>query len=59
VTRSRTARTNSFQDFVTGFLVDEGRSHFGRVAGLTVAADGALLFSDDENGYVYRVQAAP
>jgi glucose/arabinose dehydrogenase len=57
--RFEDGQPTSFQDFVTGFLVDEGRSHFGRVAGLTVAADGALLFSDDENGYVYRVQAAP
>jgi glucose/arabinose dehydrogenase len=48
-----------FEDFVTGFLIDDGQAHFGRLAGLTVAPDGALLFTDDENGYVYRVQAVP
>jgi glucose/arabinose dehydrogenase len=44
-------------DVLTGFLSDEGTSTFGRPAGVTVAADGALLFSDDTNGIVYRVQS--
>jgi len=43
------------QDFVTGFLAPDGESHFGRPAGITVAKDGALLFSDDTNGVIYRV----
>jgi glucose/arabinose dehydrogenase len=47
----------SFEDFVTGFLVEDGTAEIGRLAGVTVAPDGALLFSDDENGIVYRVQA--
>jgi glucose/arabinose dehydrogenase len=46
-----------FEDFVTGFLSADGTSTFGRPAGVTVAADGALLFSDDTNGIVYRVQS--
>lgn len=41
------------QDFVTGFLTDAG--WFGRLAGVAVASDGALLFTDDMNGVVYRV----
>jgi len=48
----------AFDDFVTGFLVDHGTAEIGRLAGITIAPDGALLFSDDENGIVYRVQAA-
>jgi glucose/arabinose dehydrogenase len=48
-----------FEDFVTGFLIEDGKAEFGRLAGIAVAADGALLFTDDENGVVYRVQASP
>ncbi len=48
-------RPTSIDDFVTGWLVEGGTSHFGRVAGLAVAPDGALLISDDTNGVIYRV----
>jgi len=47
------------EDFVSGFLIENGTAYFGRPAGITVAADGALLFSDDENGFVYRIAPAP
>lgn len=40
--------------FVTGFLTEQGQS--GRLAGLAVAKDGSLLFSDDANGVIYRVR---
>jgi glucose/arabinose dehydrogenase len=43
-----------FEDFVTGFLMD-GVMSFGRPTGIAVAHDGALVFSDDQNGMVYRV----
>lgn len=45
------------EDFVSGFLNEEGLATFGRPAGLTVDAEGALLFSDDSNGVLYRVSA--
>jgi glucose/arabinose dehydrogenase len=48
-------RPTAFEDFVSGFLIEEGRAVFGRPAGITVSGDGALLFSDDANGVVYRV----
>lgn len=44
-----------FEPFVTGFLVDDGTAQFGRLAGIAIARDGALLFTDDENGVLYRV----
>lgn len=44
-----------FEDFVTGFLVDDNKSHFGRLVGVAVHTDGSLLFSDDTNGVIYRV----
>jgi glucose/arabinose dehydrogenase len=45
-----------FEDFVSGFLLEDGEAHFGRLAGVAVAKDGALLFSDDANGVIYRVR---
>jgi glucose/arabinose dehydrogenase len=45
----------SFEDFVTGFLIEEGAAAFGRPAGIAVAPDGSLLFTDDMNGVIYRV----
>jgi len=48
-------RPVGFEAFVSGFLIEAGRATFGRPAGIAVAPDGALLFSDDTNGIVYRV----
>ena len=42
-------------DFVTGFLVDNNQSQFGRPVGIATLPDGSLLFSDDNNGVIYRV----
>ena len=50
------------EDFLTGFLLDDGRAWFGRPAALAVTRDGALLVADDEGGVIYRVargNAAP
>ena len=44
-----------FEPFVTGFLLPNGQSQFGRPAGLAVLKDGSLLISDDDNGIIYRV----
>jgi glucose/arabinose dehydrogenase len=43
------------QDFLAGFLTEDRQSHFGRVAGLAVDNDGALLVSEDTNGVIYRI----
>jgi glucose/arabinose dehydrogenase len=45
----------SFDDFLTGFLVDNNRSQFARLVGVAVHTDGSLLVSDDTNGVVYRI----
>ncbi len=47
----------SAEPFLTGFLSEEGGSYgyLGRLAGIAVAADGALLVADDSNGVIYRV----
>ena len=46
--------TGEYQDFLTGFVIDDKRV-WGRPVGVTVAADGALLVSEDGNGTVWRV----
>jgi glucose/arabinose dehydrogenase len=53
--RFRDGQPTAFEDFLRGFLIEDGRAHFGRPAGLAVAKDGALLVSDDTNGIIYRV----
>lgn len=47
-----------FEDFVSGFLSEDGATTFARPAGVAVANDGALLFTDDSNGVIYRVTHA-
>ena len=49
--------TGEYEDFVTGFVVDDS-SVWGRPVGVTVAKDGALLFSEDGNGTIWRVSHA-
>jgi glucose/arabinose dehydrogenase len=46
--------TGEYEDFLTGFVVDDGHV-WGRPVGVTVAKDGALLVSDDANGTIWRV----
>jgi glucose/arabinose dehydrogenase len=46
--------TGDYQDFMTGFVADE-RGVWGRPVGVTMAADGALLVSDDASGAVWRI----
>ncbi len=49
--------TGEYDDFLTGFVVDE-RSVWGRPVGVAVAHDGALLISEDGNGTIWRVAYA-
>jgi glucose/arabinose dehydrogenase len=51
-------KPTGFEDFLTGFLIDNGKNHFGRPAGLAVTNDGSLLVSDDSNGVIYRITYA-
>lgn len=47
-----------FEDFMTGFLIDNGRAQFGRPVGLAVAPYGSLFVTDDTNGVIYRISWA-
>ncbi len=44
----------SYQDFLTGFVLSDG-AVWGRPVGVAVAADGALLVSEDGNGTIWRI----
>jgi glucose/arabinose dehydrogenase len=46
--------TGEYEDFVTGFVVNDADA-WGRPVGVTVSKDGALLFSEDGNGTIWRV----
>lgn len=45
------------EDFLTGFLKDD-KEAYGRPVGVAVAADGALIVTDDAGNRVWRVAAA-
>jgi len=48
--------TGEYEDFVTGFVVDDA-SVWARPVGIDTAKDGALLFSDDVSSTIWRVAA--
>jgi glucose/arabinose dehydrogenase len=46
--------TGEYDDFLTGFIVDD-RSVWGRPVATTELADGSLLMSEDGGGFIYRI----
>jgi glucose/arabinose dehydrogenase len=55
IPRHQTGRASGeFQDFLTGFVLDDG-DVWGRPVGVTVAPDGSLLVSDDGSNSIWRV----
>jgi len=52
------APTGEYQDFLTGFVLDDHRV-WGRPADAAVAPDGSLLVSEDADGTIWRVFYAP
>jgi glucose/arabinose dehydrogenase len=51
----QTSRASSeYEDFVTGFVVDNGHV-WGRPVGVTEAHDGSLLVSDDGSNSIWRI----
>ncbi len=48
--------TGAYQDFMTGFVIDD-QSVWGRPVDVAVAKDGSLLVSDDASGTIWRVSA--
>jgi glucose/arabinose dehydrogenase len=52
------APTGEYEDFLTGFVIDD-QSVWGRPVGVATAHDGALLVTDDGGGVVWRIAYAP
>jgi glucose/arabinose dehydrogenase len=49
--------TGEYEDFLTGFVTNDAQV-WGRPVSVTVAADGALLMSDDGSGTIWRIAYA-
>lgn len=49
-----TKASGEYEDFMTGFVVDDGHV-WGRPVGVTVASDGSLLVTDDGSNSIWRV----
>ena len=43
------------ETFASGWLLEGGRAHGGRLMGLALMPDGALLVGDDANGVILRI----
>jgi len=52
--KGTTRATGEYQDFMTGFITQEGKV-WGRPVGVTVGNDGSLLVTDDGSGSIWRV----
>ena len=46
--------SGEYEDFLTGFVTDDGKV-WGRPVGVAVAADGALMVTDDGSRSIWRV----
>ena len=46
--------TGAYEDFMTGFVTSE-KQVWGRPVGVTAAADGSLIVTEDANGTIWRV----
>ncbi len=46
-----------YEEFLKGFLIDpQGPRTFGRPVGILEMKDGSLVFSEDGNGRIYRIE---
>jgi glucose/arabinose dehydrogenase len=45
----------SYDSFIEGWLDDAEQEAWGRPVDVIIAADGAMLISDDQAGLIYRV----
>jgi glucose/arabinose dehydrogenase len=48
--------TGAYEDFLTGFVSEEGQVR-GRPVGVAIAADGSLMVTDDWSNLIWRVRA--
>ncbi len=48
----------SVHDFFSGFLSKDGKSRFGRPAGILISPAGKVYITDDENGNIYCIASS-
>jgi glucose/arabinose dehydrogenase len=53
--RFENGQPTRFEPFLTGFLIDNRPTAFGRPCGLAVGRDGSLFLGDDATGVIYRI----
>jgi len=53
--RFSNGRPVAAEDLCTGFLSADGKTRFGRPAGIAVSARGIIYISDDANGVIYAI----
>ena len=46
--------TGEYEDFLTGFILDDGNA-YARPVAAAVMKDGSMLMSEDGNNIVYRI----
>lgn len=51
----RQGNPTSIAPFAGTWLLEGGRAHFGRLLGLAITPDDAILVGDDTNGVIYRI----
>jgi len=56
------SKPGPLEDFLTGFVINDGEGgapleRWGRPVGVTVAADGSLLVSDDGSNKIWKIRA--
>lgn len=54
--RFENGKPTGTEDFLSGFLSADGKTRFGRPAGLTTSPDGNVYMSDDVNGIIYCIK---
>jgi glucose/arabinose dehydrogenase len=55
VPRHQTGRASGeYEDFMTGFVIDNARV-WGRPVGVTTASDGSLMVTDDGSNSIWRI----
>jgi hypothetical protein len=57
VTMNDGVPTGEYEDFLVGFIADDGKP-WGRPVSVTAAGDGSLLLSDDGQNLIYRISYA-
>ena len=54
----KNGQPSDVKDFLSGFLSADGKTTFGRPAGIALSEDGSVYISDDANGVIYKLSVS-